>query len=70
MPAPQSPPCAPNRGYPSLSISSTHRSATAALDIPGEVGRSEKPYPGIDGTTTSNASAGEPPCALDLRATG
>ena len=30
---------------------------------PGCVGRSEKPYPGIDGTTTSNASCAEPPCA-------
>ncbi|OLT16166.1 hypothetical protein BJF78_14835 [Pseudonocardia sp. CNS-139] len=38
-------------------------SAILRAPNPVPVSGVEKPKPGIDGTTTSNASAGSPPCA-------
>src|SRR2546422_8660302 len=58
---PQSPPCAPNFGYPSTDvISSCHNFAVVGGPI-GDAGFDENPNPGIDGTTTSNASSADPP---------
>ena len=39
------------------------QSPATRLRVIPRPGRSEKPKPGTDGTITSNASAGSPPCA-------
>ena len=60
--APQSPPCAPKRSWPSTSdISRTQRAAVDRTVTPVRSSGVEKAYPGSDGTTTSNASAGSAP---------
>jgi hypothetical protein len=40
------------------------------LVMPGEAGRSEKPIPGSEGTTTSKASAALAPCAAGSASSG
>jgi hypothetical protein len=54
-PAPMSPPCTPYRSYPSRRASSAHARAIRLIAQPGPDRGVEKPYPGIDGTTTWNA---------------
>ena len=61
---PQSPPCATKLVYPRRFISTTHARAMCSGSQPVTVGLPEKPYPGIEGITTSNASAAVPPCAV------
>ena len=43
-------------------MSVSHAFATRALSQPVSLVGPENPYPGIDGITTSNASAASPPC--------
>ena len=62
--APQSPPWATNRSYPSRAIRSNQASAILIGPQPVDDGFSEYPNPGSDGTTTWNASAASPPCAI------
>ena len=44
-------------------MSSAKAAAILTGPHPGAVVGPENPYPGIDGATTWNASAGSPPCA-------
>ena len=44
-------------------MSSVQATAMRPMSQPGLVGLSEKPNPGMEGTTTWKASAGDPPCA-------
>src|SRR3981081_4873897 len=62
--APQSPPCATNRVYPRRLISAIQAPTIWTGPQPVAVGFPENPQPGIDGTTTSNASSASPPCAV------
>ena len=45
-------------------MSSDHARAVRTRSHPTSVGSPEKPYPGSDGSTRSNASAAVPPCAV------
>src|SRR5688572_20405399 len=57
MRAPQSPPCATYFLYPRRFISTFQARAIRSGPQPVVVGLLEKPYPGIEGITTSKASA-------------
>ncbi|MBM7788733.1 hypothetical protein JOD67_005413 [Tenggerimyces flavus] len=58
---PKSPPCAPNRSYPSRVISSSHARAVRLMPQPVSVVGPENAKPGSEGATMWNASAGSPP---------
>src|SRR3546814_13446611 len=59
---PQSPPCAAYFSKPStFVINWCHRSAVVQKLTPVFVNGVERPNPGMEGTITSNASAGSPP---------
>src|SRR3984957_5334087 len=64
--APQSPPCATNRVYPSRFISTTQARAMRVGSQPVVVGLAENPWPGSEGITRWNASAALAPCAVGL----
>ena len=59
--APQSPPCAAQRVYPSRSMSAVQADAIRPTFQPLSVGESENPNPGSDGMTMWKASSARPP---------
>ena len=61
IPAPTSPPWAPNRSYPSRVISSANAAVVRPTSQPASLSGVEKPKPGSDGTTRWKASRGSPP---------
>jgi hypothetical protein len=62
--APWSPPWATYRVYPTRLISSAQARAMRPESQPIDVGTPEKPKPGSDGSTRSNASPAAAPCAV------
>jgi hypothetical protein len=61
--APPSQPCVPYDGYPSCRMSVSNVSAARRMVQPRPFSGRLYPKPGIDGTTTENASVASPPYA-------